>query len=208
MEKKILYIVLLVTLSFNALSLFKLSQVKSNSSEMYKSIEYLKNENEISNQELFTYLKNEGLEINKDMKLVSRTNEVCVLSDIIKSNKYFVFVFSEKNCNECNRDLINNFNKLCLDIGSEKVLFFGDFSDQKNLSNFIIENDINCRAFLFNYQKPNLFKNVETPFFFILDNNFNTKLFFKPNKKLNHIKTYLDIIKNKFVENNKTTRTP
>lgn len=155
------------------------------SSEMIDSLQFMTNQ--VVLDSLFR-LKNEN-------------DNIITFQKIIKDfNKVLVFRFSESDCVTCYDKLFELLKNIVIEIGCEKIVFWGRYENKREWLNFLKFNPYFCKSYYSNSNISLPAEKTQFPYLFILNSSRQIEYTFCIDKtKPNGIRNYLDFVKNRLL---------
>ena len=131
--------------------------------------------------------QNENISLHQEIVLKDENGKSISLKNIVNKQAKLVFRFSEFSCSTCLKQLNELINHKADDF-KNNIVFISNYSDKEKLEFFRVYLNIHYKI----YTSDNLYLPIDNegiPYFFILDNDMISKMFFIPipnNNKLSN----------------------
>jgi hypothetical protein len=200
MKKIIIPFVIISLFAFNAFTLVRFKNLKQHIVKNKVIVNYKK---KIKDDELNAYkvsfkanLLSSNIQLDRLM-IKDSLNKIIRPKEIFNAGQkqILVYRFSKMHCESCVVASIKIIRKWMDSIGSENIIFLGNYRNNKIFRKTISEYDIENLKFYNTSQFNMAVEEIGYPYFFMLDKNLKTSNVFVPDKGLPKItEEYLKII--------------
>jgi len=205
MNSKWLWGAIVLLIILNVLTLFRLRSIQSKANSLQISNKNTTNKLKVSDQNTIT---RSGLEkrtelqsLPLDIPLINvAAEDTTTIESLVGGTPKLVFRYSELNCMQCVDQEVANIKSLAQEIGKEHIIIAATYDSIRDLFLFKRINNLEFPVYKLpdeGFRLP--LDQANVPFLFMIDEEFQSKLVFVPEKNLPSMsEQYYDIIKSRF----------
>jgi len=123
----------------------------------------------------------EQIKFSPYQKLIKENGDSIVLSNLVGEKPKLIFRYSELNCNVCVDAQLALIKTFIEKYGEENLIMISSYKFRKTVYQFKILNNIRNEIFNVDFLNQSI-DNLNTPYYFILDNTYIPKMMFIPEK--------------------------
>ena len=162
----------------------------------------LENKLLVHKNHISSMLESEGLQLDRNLFLISETFDTLKLKDLVKSQQILIFRYTELNCDDCVNSQVKNIVELINIYKIDQIAFFTNYEEALHLSNFKRLNQLQIKIYKIKNLGINI-ENLNTPYFFLLNKDCKIEHVYIPDKNNNELtQSFFKLISSELVNCN------
>lgn len=185
--KSINWAAIIITLLFisNLLILMKTTHYEFIVSNLVQKDSLLNKQINILETKEWMQMENGGIKLSDDIRIFNKESKEIYFKTLSSGKPKLICYFSDQNCDVCVISIINTLKEYIPIFGEDNVVVLASYLKKRDVK--VLKKQYNIEFELYEIGKNELsipLENYDTPFLFILDNDYCTKKIFVPEKTM------------------------